>query len=150
MAYMLRSLQPQSLVLVDELGRATSTSDGLALAIAICESLIQSQAFVYIVTHFRELPKILAERAGVFNMHMNVEIADDFSQMKMHYKVSEGYERQRYYGLALAQLVDISEPAMNFAVEVSSELNDRNDDRRRQGETTVIALARERNIAVNL
>lgn len=150
MAYILRSLQPQSLVLVDELGRGTSTSDGLALAIAICESLIQGQAFVYFVTHFRELPKILAERAGVFNMHMNVDIADDFSQMEMHYKVSEGCERQRYYGLALAQLVDIPEPAMNFAVEVSSELNDRNDDRRTQGETTVIALARKRNIAINL
>ena len=73
-AFILRNIEPRSLVIVDELGRGTSTTDGLAIAIAIAEALIESKAFVWFVTHFHDLPRILAERAGVINLHLNVDI----------------------------------------------------------------------------
>ena len=73
-ALVLRNIEPRSLVIVDELGRGTSTTDGLAIAIAIAEALIESKAFVWFVTHFHDLPRILAERAGVVNLHLNVDI----------------------------------------------------------------------------
>ncbi|EFW99922.1 DNA mismatch repair protein [Grosmannia clavigera kw1407] len=50
-----RNVNNKSLVLVDELGRATSTRDGLAIAAAISEALLQSGATVYFATHFSEL-----------------------------------------------------------------------------------------------
>lgn len=50
-----RNVTGHSMVIIDELGRGTSTRDGLAISIAIAEALIDSQAFVWFATHFREL-----------------------------------------------------------------------------------------------
>jgi DNA mismatch repair protein MSH4 len=50
-----RNMNKNSLAIIDELGRGTSTTDGLAIAIAISEALIQSGAIVFFVTHFTEL-----------------------------------------------------------------------------------------------
>lgn len=50
-----RNIGKNSLVIIDELGRGTSTRDGLAIALSISEALVESQAFVWFTTHFREL-----------------------------------------------------------------------------------------------
>jgi DNA mismatch repair protein MSH4 len=73
-AFILHNLGKGSLIIMDELGRGTSTRDGLALALAVCEALIESRAFVWFATHFRDLASILAERAGVVNLHLQVEV----------------------------------------------------------------------------
>jgi DNA mismatch repair protein MSH4 len=44
-------------VIIDELGRGTSSRDGLAISLAISEALIQSNAVVWFATHFEELGK---------------------------------------------------------------------------------------------
>jgi len=147
-AFILHNVEPRSLIIVDELGRGTSTTDGLAIAIAISEALIQSKAYVWFVTHFRDLPRILAERVGVYNLHTHVDIDLDFSRMKMKYKISEGQEEQKFYGLALAQLVDLPEQIMETAVQVSKALNARNDARRTNART--IAIAKKRKLAVHM
>lgn len=147
MAFILRNLSSRSLVIIDELGRGTSTTDGLSIAIAIAEALIQSKSMVFFVTHFRELPRILNERAGVFNIHMNVDIDADFSRMRMRYKVAEGQEQQRYYGLTLAQLMDLPEEVMEIAVLASQQLNDRSDARK--SDAKLIATAKKRKLALH-
>ena len=45
------------MAIIDELGRGTSTRDGLAIALSIAEALIESKAVVWFATHFRELGK---------------------------------------------------------------------------------------------
>ncbi|KAL8349373.1 hypothetical protein RB601_001875 [Gaeumannomyces tritici] len=55
MAFILRNADNKSLVVVDELGRGTSTQDGLAMAIAMAEELLASGACVFFATHFHEL-----------------------------------------------------------------------------------------------
>ncbi|KAK5101573.1 MutS protein msh4 [Exophiala xenobiotica] len=148
MAFILRNIEPQSLVIVDELGRGTSTTDGLAIAIAISEALIESKTYVWFVTHFRDLPRILAERVGVYSMHMGVDIDPDFSRMRMRYKVSEGWEEQKFYGLALAQIIDLPEQVMEMAVAASKELNARNDTR--QGSLKPLTIAKRRKLVVHM
>lgn len=148
MAFILRNIEPQSLVIVDELGRGTSTTDGLAVAIAISEALIQSKAYVWFVTHFRDLPRILAERAGVYNMHMGVDIDPDFSRMRMRYRVSDGCEEQKFYGLALAQIVDLPEEVMEIAVAASKQTNARND--MKQKSLKPLTIAKRRKLAVHM
>lgn len=147
-AFILRNIEPRSLVIVDELGRGTSTTDGLAIAIAVSEALIQSKAHVWFVTHFRDLPRVLAERVGAYNMYMHVDITSDFSTMMMRYKVSEGREQQKYYGLALAQLVDLPDELMRIAVAASQELNAICDAKKRNAK--LIALAKRRKLAAHL
>ncbi|KAK6369222.1 MutS protein msh4 [Lithohypha guttulata] len=147
-AFILRSVSPSSLIIIDELGRGTSTADGLSIAIAISEALIQSKAIVYFVTHFRELPRILGERIGVLNMHMNVDIDPDFSTMCMRYKVAAGQEEQKFYGLALAQLVNLPDQVMEVAVASSKQLNDRNDGR--VSDVKALAQAKRRKLLIHI
>lgn len=67
MAFILRNINKNSMVVVDELGRGTSTRDGLAIAIAISEALLQSEAFVWFATHFEQL-SMLPEPSFVMTM----------------------------------------------------------------------------------
>lgn len=147
-AFILRNVEPRSLIIIDELGRGTSTTDGLAIAIAIAEALIESKALVWFVTHFRDLPRILAERAGVVNLHLAVDIAHDFSRMKMMYKISDGYEEEKYYGLALARVINLPDQVIDIATQVSTALHARNEARKSNART--LAVARRRKLVLNL
>jgi DNA mismatch repair ATPase MutS len=46
------------MAIIDELGRGTSTRDGLAIALSIAEALVESKAMVWFATHFRDLGKM--------------------------------------------------------------------------------------------
>lgn len=159
-----------SLVLVDELGRGTSTTDGLAIAIAIAESLIESRAFVWFVTHFRDLPRILAERAGVVNLHLTVDISSndgDFTEertsnndthltpnpvnplkMTMRYRIADGWETTRFYGLAVARVAALPEGVIETATRVSQTLHERHEARKRNPRAT--AVLRRRKLVLSL
>ena len=52
-----RNVNEKSLTIIDELGRGTSTREGLAIAIAISEALIQSRSLIWFATHFHEISK---------------------------------------------------------------------------------------------
>ena len=67
-AFILRSLTPRSLVLVDELGRATSNEDGVAIAWSVAERLLASNAFTFFVTHYSGLNKLADLYPNVSNV----------------------------------------------------------------------------------
>lgn len=148
MAFILRNLEPRSMVIIDELGRGTSTTDGLAIALAIAEALIESNALVWFVTHFHDLAVILAERTGVVNLHLAADISVDSSTMTMLYRVAEGPVEKRFYGLALAQLVDLPPKILIVAQGVSERLAQ--IARRRQSETKALIIARKRKLILLL
>lgn len=50
-----RNIDKHSLAIIDELGRGTSSRDGLAIALSIAEALVESKALVFFATHFIEL-----------------------------------------------------------------------------------------------
>jgi DNA mismatch repair protein MSH4 len=148
MAFILRNIEPRSMVIVDELGRGTSTTDGLAIAIALAEALISSNALVWFVTHFHELPRILAERSGVVNLHLAAEIAPDASKMTMLYRIAEGLVPDRRYGLALAQLVDLPLGVLDRARTVSDALD--RLSQQRNSPSRALAIARRRKLLLSL
>lgn len=147
-AFILRNIERRSIVIVDELGRGTSTADGLAVAVAIAEALLESRAYVWFVTHFRELPRILAERSGVVNLHLAVDLAPDASKMKMLYKICDGYEQEKFYGIVLAKVIDFPEDVIQVATEVSDGL--RNRDEARKSSQSFMATARRRKLILSL
>lgn len=148
MAYILRNIEPRSMIIVDELGRGTSTTDGLAIAIAIAEALIESQALVWFVTHFRDLALIMAERSGVVSLHLAAEISPDASQMLMLYKIAEGPDTNQFYGLAVAKLVDLPSSVLETAQRVSESLNELT--KRRHSKSRAQMLSRKRNLMLSL
>ena len=146
-AFILRNVDERSMVIIDELGRGTSTRDGLCIAIAIAEALINSRALVWFVTHFHDLAKILAERNGVVNLHLAVEMGEQDS-MTMLYKISNGCVKEQHYGIALAKVVGLPPDVIQVAEEVSSTLT-RNMEKRKKG-SKAIALARRRKLVLGL
>ena len=146
-AFILRNIDERSMVIIDELGRGTSTRDGLCIAIAVAEALVNSRALVWFATHFRDLAKILAERNGVVNLHLAVEMGEA-DNMTMLYKISNGCVTEEHYGIALAKVVGIPPRVIQVAEEVSSTLA-RNMEKRKKSSRT-IALARRRKLVLSL
>lgn len=148
MAFILHNIEPRSMVIVDELGRGTSTTDGLAIAIAIAEALVESKALVWFVTHFRDLAVVMAERSGVVNLHLAAEISSDASKMTMLYKIAEGPVTNQFYGLALAKIVDLPPDVLDVAQEVSEKLSEL--AARRHSNSRALGIARKRNLILSL
>lgn len=145
-AFILRNVDERSMVIIDELGRGTSTRDGLCIAIAIAEALTDSGALVWFVTHFRDLAKILAERNGVVNLHLAVDIGE--KDMTMLYKISNGYVQEEHYGLAIAKVLDLPPDVIQVAEEVSKTIA-RNAEKKKKSSKT-LALARRRKLVLSL
>ncbi|KAF2744082.1 hypothetical protein M011DRAFT_489176 [Sporormia fimetaria CBS 119925] len=138
-AFILRNIDKRSLAIVDELGRGTSTRDGLAIAVAIAEALVQSRALVWFATHFKDIARILAERSGVVSLHLAVEISNN-DTMTMLYKVAEGAVTESHYGLKLARVVPLPAGLVERASEVAQVL-ERHIQRRKK---TSLAVIKER------
>ncbi|KAL8819842.1 MAG: hypothetical protein Q9223_001817 [Gallowayella weberi] len=147
-AFILRNIDKRSMVIIDELGRGTSTRDGLTIAIAIAEALIESRALVWFVTHFRELAQILSERSGVVNLHLAVEMSEAKDKMTMLYKITNGWVQETQYGIAMAKVAGFPANVIEVAEKVSSTLA-RNMERKKRSSKT-LALARRRKLILGL
>jgi DNA mismatch repair protein MutS len=104
-ATILRHVTPRSLVLLDEVGRGTSTFDGLAIAWAVVEHLHDAtRAKVLFATHFHELTRLGDTHAAVRNFHVAVrEWNDDIIFL---HKVLPG-ATDRSYGVQVARLAGL-------------------------------------------
>ena len=104
-ANILHNATEQSLVLVDEIGRGTSTFDGLALAHAIaCHLLDKNRCYTLFATHYFELTRLNEEYAQLANVHLSA-IEHQHSIVFLH-SVNEGAASQSY-GLQVAALAGV-------------------------------------------
>ncbi|QKX54560.1 uncharacterized protein TRUGW13939_01647 [Talaromyces rugulosus] len=147
MSFILRNIDARSLVIVDELGRGTSSTDGLAIAIAIAEALVDSHALVWFATHFRDLARIMAERAGVVNLRLAVQLSEAH-RMTMLFKVEEGHVQERFYGIALARVLPFPPQVLEVAQTVSKYLHENAE--RRASSSKALATARKRKLVLHL
>lgn len=120
-AFILRNIDRRSMAVVDELGRGTSSRDGLAIALAIAEALVSSKALVWFVTHFKDLATIMHERVGVLNLHLAVDM-ESGHDMTMLYKIAEGAVKESHYGLALARVVPFPPGLVDHAATIAQKL----------------------------
>jgi DNA mismatch repair protein MSH4 len=141
-AFIVNNVTENSLIIIDELGRGTSTTDGLAIAIAIAEALIESRAHVWFTTHFHELAHVLAERSGVVNLYLEVDLTEQ-DRMTMLFKVSNGFVKEDHYGLALARVMTLPSEIMDVATRVSETLIKR-IERKKMGSKDSSTLKRRR------
>ncbi|MDE2149701.1 MAG: DNA mismatch repair protein MutS [Gammaproteobacteria bacterium] len=114
-ANILHNASPQSLVLLDEIGRGTSTYDGLALATAVAEHLAAAVgALTLFATHYFELTALAQQVPGVANVHLGAAEyrSAEGERLVFLHQVREG-PANRSYGLQVAQLAGV--PAMVIA-----------------------------------
>jgi DNA mismatch repair protein MutS len=119
-ANILHNATAESLVLMDEIGRGTSTYDGLSLAWACAESLANRiKAMTLFATHYFELTQLPEKMEGVANVHLDaVEHGDTIAFM---HSVQEG-AASKSYGLAVAALAGVPKEVVKRARQKLREL----------------------------
>jgi DNA mismatch repair protein MutS len=122
-ANILNNATAQSLVLMDEIGRGTSTYDGLSLAWACAQHLARStRAFTLFATHYFELTSLAAELEGCANVHLDATEHGD--KLIFLHTVKEGPANQSY-GLQVAALAGVPQKVITAARRYLRELERR-------------------------
>ena len=138
-ANILHHATEQSLVLMDEIGRGTSTFDGLALAWAIARQLLErNRAFTLFATHYFQLTQLAQEYRQVANVHLDAVEHKD-SIVFLH-SVEEGPASQSY-GLQVAQLAGIPATVIRAARRYLGKLEEESAARSPQGDLFASAPA---------
>lgn len=119
-ASILRNATAQSLVLVDEIGRGTSTFDGLALAFAIARHLLtQNQSYTLFATHYFELIRLAEEFPQAVNIH--VTAVEHKKRIVFLHQIKEG-PASRSYGLHVAALAGVPDKVIRNAGKILTQL----------------------------
>jgi len=118
-AGILNNLSPRSLVVLDEIGRGTSTFDGLSLAWAIAEFLAAQKVRGLFATHFHELTALAEEFPGVKNCNVSVKEWND-EVIFLHKIVPGGTDDS--YGIYVAKLAGIPREVVTRSREILGRL----------------------------
>lgn len=118
-AGILNNLSPRSLVILDEIGRGTSTYDGLSLAWAIAEHLAQHKVRALFATHFHELTALAQDHPGVRNY--NVAVREWNDEVIFLHKIAPGGSDESY-GIYVAKLAGIPGNVIARAKEILMKL----------------------------
>jgi len=112
-AQILNNASPQSLVLMDEIGRGTSTFDGLALASGIATYLHdKTQAYSLFATHYFELTEFAANHRAAVNVH--VSAAESGNDVVFLHEIQPG-PASKSYGIQVARLAGMPTAVLNHA-----------------------------------
>ena len=133
----LKQATPRSLVVLDELGRGTSTHDGVAIAQAVLNFMLQqSKSLTLFITHYQALAKMAGQWPGgeLRNVHMKFSESDGENgekEITFLYEVGEG-TAHRSYGLNVARLAGLPGTILDVAMVKSKELEAEETRRRVQ------------------
>lgn len=131
-ANILHHATPRSLIILDEIGRGTSTYDGLAIARAVVEYLHnnkRSGARTLFATHYHELVEVAKLLPRI--RCLNVAVTEEAGHVVFLRKIVPG-GADRSYGIHVAQLAGIPQPVIHRAQEILEELERRGDAKARR------------------
>jgi DNA mismatch repair protein MutS len=118
-AYILHTATKQSMVIMDEVGRGTGTEDGLSIAWAVCEELLENiKCRTLFATHYHELSRI--EHPGMANRSMDV--SERNGEIIFLRKLREGPTAESY-GLHVAALAGLPQSVLDRAGEIMARLS---------------------------
>ena len=144
LSYILNSASPRSLIILDEIGRGTSTYDGLSIAWAAVEYLCNEKTHIrtLFATHYHELTVLEEQISGVKNL--NVDVSEVDGNIVFLHKIVEG-SASRSYGIHVAKLAGIPSKLLERAREKLYELETGKSDY--NNKTANIAAVEEQQIS---
>ena len=121
LSYILDNATPKSLVILDEIGRGTSTYDGLSIAWAVVEYLCRSDRKIrtLFASHYHELTVLEDSVSGFKNL--NVEVAEENGDVVFLHKIIEG-SASRSYGIHVAKLAGVPKEVLERAQDKLNDL----------------------------
>jgi DNA mismatch repair protein MutS len=129
-AHILRHATEHSLVIMDEVGRGTSTEDGLSIAWAVCEYLLESvRCKTFFATHYHELTRLLHPRL----LFLCMDVRENGDQIVFLKKIKHG-SAESSYGIHAARLAGVPAPVLERAEAILNAL------RHQAGEKTLGAI----------
>ena len=118
-AYILHTATRQSLVIMDEVGRGTGTEDGLSIAWAVCEELLENiKCRTLFATHYHELSRIVHPRMA----NRSMEVDDQGGGIVFLRKLREGPTAESY-GLHVAALAGLNDRVLRRAAEIMASFS---------------------------
>ncbi len=139
-ATILHHATPRSLIILDEIGRGTSTYDGLAIARAVVEYLHNNRrcgARTLFATHYHELVEVAKMLPRI--KCMNVAVSEEEGHVVFLHKIVPG-GADKSYGIHVAQLAGIPRPVIHRAEEILAELEQKGDAKARRKAMQEIAM----------
>ncbi len=138
-ANILNNITERSFVVLDEVGRGTSTYDGISIAWAVAEHISkEKKTKTLFATHYHELTKLEQEIRGVKNFHMHVK--ENGENIKFLYKIMEGFSNKSY-GVHVAKLAGIEEKIIKRAYEILYKLE---EEQERKIDEAIINLSQKK------
>lgn len=156
-AFICRNAGPTSLVLIDELGRATSNEDGVAIAWSVSEYLRSKGTSTFFVTHYPQLTKLADVYPGIWNQHMGATLAQDGGGILYSHTIQNGpCQMSSDYGVEIAATCgwprEVVEAAKEIRVEIECILPDctapivasaKDSDEKRWGRRALVELCNQ-------
>lgn len=118
-AYILRHATPKSLVILDEIGRGTSTFDGMSIAWAVAEYLYEVGSMVLFATHYHELAQLAISKKKVKNY--NIYVKEDKGKIVFLRKLVPGASNHSY-GIEVANLAGVPDKVINSAKSILTKI----------------------------
>ncbi|WP_456464409.1 DNA mismatch repair protein MutS [Persephonella sp.] len=138
-ANILNNITEKSFIVLDEVGRGTSTYDGLSIAWAVSEYISKNiRAKTLFATHYHELTKLEEEIRGVKNFHMHID--EEGENIRFLYRVMEGFSNKSY-GVHVAKLAGIKEEIIKRAYEILYHLE---EEQEKKIDETIINLSQKK------
>lgn len=123
-ASILQHTTSNSLVLLDEIGRGTSTYDGLAIAWAVTEELAQKQTHTIFATHYHQLNMVSNYLSNVENYH--VVVKEEGNKIEFIRKIQKG-GTDKSYGIYVAKLAGVPTNVVKRAEEIQKNIEEKED-----------------------
>ena len=142
-AKILHQASENSLVLMDEVGRGTATYDGLAIAHAVADHLLnKNNSFVLFATHYFELTRLPEKYAHAFNMHLTA--VENGTEVVFLHQVEPG-PASKSYGIAVAKLAGLPKRTIAAAQKYLLVLEQNANQNNSQGDLFIAPVAEKNN-----
>ncbi|KAI5328307.1 hypothetical protein L3X38_027704 [Prunus dulcis] len=122
-AFIMQNVSQRSLIVMDELGRATSSSDGFAIAWSCCEHLLSLKAYTIFATHMENLSELVTVYPNVKILHFDVDIKNN--RLDFKFQLKDGARHVPHYGLLLAEVAGLPSSVIETARNITSRITEK-------------------------